>query len=428
MSKKDLFKTIISDWQERKLPHIWERKVKIPINTGKIITLTGVRKSGKTYHLLNLVKRLEKKRIKRKQIFYINFEDERLELKKQDLDIVLQAYRELNPNQDLKDVYFLFDEIQEVDGWEKFVARIFNSISKKIFLTGSNASLLSREIATTLRGKTITFEIYPLSFKEFVKIKKPDLNIYSSKDKAVLNNLFKTFLKQGGFPELLKINKSLHKKVLQEYFNVMIIRDLIERYDIKQAEILKDFCKKAIANSAGDFSVHKIFNEIKSQGYKISKNTLYSFQDYIKAVYLSLFSSKFYLSTAKKELSAKKVYVIDQGFGSCLDYKFACDEGRLLETTIFLELLKQEKEVSYFSNGFECDFVISERENIVELIQSAIDVSDESTKKREIEGLVKTAKRFGLKKGKILTKEQKFEVREKGVSINVLPAWEYFLK
>lgn len=426
MIRKDLLKTIIVDGQSQTLPVVWERTLKIPLNSGKIVTLSGVRRSGKTYHLFELMRQLQKRRVLRERIFYINFEDERLDLTSSELDLILQCYRELYPKIDLSTCYFFFDEIQEVVKWEKFITRLYNTVSKHIFITGSNASLLSKEIATELRGRTVTYEIFPLSFSEFTSVVNPKLNRYRSADKVRLSALFEKFLNQGGFPELIGKDEQLRGKILQEYFNVMVLRDLIERYQISQASILKYFCKRVVANSAGEFSVNKIYNELKSQGYQVSKDTLYSYQEWAEAVYLSRFIPKYSHSVVKTEMSQKKSYVIDQGMGAALDFKLSADRGRLLETTVALELLKQGKQIAYQQNDSECDFVVVEKGKVTDVIQVAADFSDEETRRREIKGLVRAANEFGLKKGVVLVFDGALEFVESGIKIQVLPAWQYF--
>ena len=168
MIGKDLLKTIIVDNQHSVIPEVWERNLQIPTNSGHIITLVGVRRSGKTFHLFNLINQLKKDGVPNENILYFNFEDERLHLSSKDLDLILQAYQELYPNLKFADCYFFFDEVQEVEGWEQFVSRIYASISQHLFITG--------EIATALRGRTITFEVYPFSFSEYVRVLSPGLN------------------------------------------------------------------------------------------------------------------------------------------------------------------------------------------------------------------------------------------------------------
>jgi len=428
MTDKVQLKTIITDNQERLLPEVWKRSLEIPLESGKIITLSGVRRSGKTYHLFNLMNQLKNQEIEAKQILYINFEDERLHLSVDELDLILQAYQELYPALKLSSCYFFFDEIQEIEGWEKFIARIYASISRHVFITGSNAKLLSREIATALRGRTLTYEIYPLSFAEFVAVISPGLNPHSSTDKAKLINLFDQFLYQGGFPEIIKQENELKEKVLQEYFNVMVFRDLIERYQISQATILKYFCKRVVSASGGEFSVNKIYNELKSQGYQVSKDTLYDYQGYVDAIYLNRFITKYSHSVVKAESSLKKTYVIDQGLGVALDYKLAQDKGRLLETTVALELLKQGKQIAYQQNGSECDFVTLEKGMVTSAMQVAAQLSDPKTREREIKGLVQTCQKFNLLEGVILTFDHTEQFEQVGIQIQILPAWQYFLK
>ena len=427
MDKKELLKTIITDSQSRTLPKIWKRTLKIPLNSAKIVTLTGVRRSGKTYHLFDLIAQLQANGITKQQILYINFEDERLHLAAEEMDLILQAYRELYPDIRLADCYFFFDEIQEVDGWEKFVDRLYSSISPHVFITGSNSKLLSKEIATALRGRTITFEVYPLSFSEFAQAVQPGLNPYASSDKARCINLFKRFLHEGGFPEIVTQQDDLKDRILQEYFNVMLLRDLAERYNVSQMAVLKYFCKRVIGGSAGEFSVNKIYNDLKSQGYSISKDSLYTYRQNVESIYMGRFVAKYSESVVQSEGSAKKVYAIDQGMGAAIDFKLSQDNGRLLETTVALELLKQGKQINYYQDGVECDFVITDKGQVTDAMQVTLNLTDDATRKREIKGLVQCCKRFNLPQGVIVTLDTEENVETEGVKIRIIPAWKYFL-
>lgn len=427
MIGKDLLKTIIVDHQQRLIPELWARTLKIPLNSKKIVTLAGVRRSGKTYHLFNLINQLKAQGVGQERILYFNFEDERLDLSSDDLDLILQAYRELYPSQKLADCYFFFDEIQEVTGWEKFIGRIYASISQHVFITGSNAKLLSREIATALRGRSITFEVYPLSFIEYLNILSPGLNFHSSAGKATAIHLFDRFMRWGGFPELVRQNDDLSHKILQEYFNVMVLRDLIERYQIANSSTLKYFCKRIIGASAGEFSVNKIYHELKSQGYQVSKDTLYAYQDYTESIYLNRLINKYSLSVVKAENAQKKNYVIDQGLGAALDYKLSQDKGRLLETTVALELFKQGKQITYQQNGSECDFVILDKGQAELALQVAAGFTDPETREREIKGLLQACRKLNLTTGLILTFDHAEKLTQEGIKITVLPAWQYFV-
>lgn len=427
MIRKDQLKAIITDNQERSLPIVWNRNLEVPLDSGKIITLSGVRRSGKTYHLFNLINQLKDQGKQINQILYINFEDERLHLTVEELDLILQTYQELHPDIKLSDCYFFFDEIQEVQGWEKFISRIYASVSQHVFITGSNAKLLSKEIATALRGRTITYEIYPFSFSEYVGVISPKLNLYSSKDKASLIRLFNKFMYQGGFPEIIEQKNDLKEKILQEYFNTMLFRDLIERYQISNTPVLKYFCKRAIGASGNEFSVNKIYNELKTQGYQVSKDTLYAYQNYINTIYLTRFISKHSHSVVKTEGSLKKIYVIDQGLGVALDYKLAQDKSRLLETTVALELIKAGKQLAYQKNGSECDFILIEKGKVISAIQVTVDLTDLKTREREIKGLAQACLKFSLKNGVILTFDHSEEIEFEGIKILMIPVWQYFM-
>jgi len=246
---KDLFKSVIKESQEREISDIKKRLLIIPVNLPLIVSLIGARRSGKTYLLYSIIKQLVESGIPRKNILYLNFEDERLNLQTSDLDIILQAYCELYPEIKLNECYFLFDEIQNVDGWEKFVRRIFDTQTKNIFITGSNSKLLSSEIATSLRGRTITYTVYPLSLTEYLQFKNIDIDLIHPQKKAKLIYHTSRFIYNGGFPEVINFDHEIRLNVLQSYFNTMIYRDIIERYKVSDAVMLKFFIKKILNSS-----------------------------------------------------------------------------------------------------------------------------------------------------------------------------------
>ena len=426
--RKEVLKEIITDFQRRPLPPIKRRILKIPFGTEKVVTIVGVRRSGKTYHLYKLIDRLCGKGVPIENIIYINFEDERINPSDFSLDIIIQSCREMYPDKDVSDFYLFFDEIQVIPNWEKFVRRVYDTITRNIFISGSNSKLLSREIATALRGRTITYEVFPLSFREYLSFLDISINLDSSKTRAKVISSFWNFLADGGFPEIYNNDKDVHSRILQEYFNVMLFKDIVERYEVSQPAILKYFCKRALGNSAKEFSVNKIYNEIKSQGYKISKDTLYEFQDYIESIYLVLFLKKFEYSTVKSEFAQKKAYSIDNALAGALDFKFFQDKGRQLENLMFLEFTKSGKELSYYKNGYECDFVIRVADSVVEAVQVCVDISDKNVLDREVNGLVATCKKFNLTQGYIVSLEDEDKINVEGIAIEIIPAYKYLLQ
>ncbi len=281
---KEILKTIIREFQLEELPTFVPRELELPLSSGKIIILIGPRRAGKTYLFYQHLSELLQKGTPREKILYLNFEDERLDFTPQTLDLILQAYRELYPEIELREVYFFFDEIQNATEWERFVRRIYDRYSRNIFLTGSNSRLPSQEIATSLRGRTLTYEIYPLTFREFLRFKEfafdPRLDLYHPQKRARLLSLFEEYLLFGGFPEIVFLPRELKLKTLQEYFEVMLYLDLAERYQILDTLVLKYFLKRLIENAGKPLSVHKIYNELRSQGLKVGKDTLYRYLEY----------------------------------------------------------------------------------------------------------------------------------------------------
>jgi uncharacterized protein len=425
--RKEIIKNLITDFHEKGIPPVKPRLLEIPINSKKIIALTGVRRSGKTYHLYNIINRLNRDKVEINNCLYFNFEDERIEKGTFEFNSIIESYQELYPEKELDKCYFLFDEIQNIDGWERFVRRVYEQISKNLFVTGSNSRLLSREISTSLRGRSINYEIFPLNFKEYLDFKDININLNSTKSVSAIVNAFDNFLLEGGFPELIFIDDEIKNSVLQEYFNVMIFRDLIERYGITQTAILKYFCKRVIGNSSKEFSANKIYNEIKSQGHKISKDTIYEFQDYVESIYLALFLPKYFHSVVKQEFSRKKVYSIDNGLAASVNTFFIRDKGATLENMIFLELTKKGKNIFYYSSNYECDFLIIKNEGVREAIQVCYDISDQDTKDREERGLLDACKKFKLKRGTIITHSEELRYKIDGINIEVIPAYKFVL-
>lgn len=426
--KKEIIKRIIRDFHSRELPAIKERDTELPVDTGKIISVTGVRRSGKTYIIFDTIRRLMARGITRERIIYINFEDERLDLKKEELDLILQGYQELYPDTPLSGCYFFFDEVQNIDGWEKFTRRINDTITGNIFITGSNSRFLSKEIATSLRGRTITYEIFPLSFSEYLNFKDVEPDLYHSQTRAKIMNLFERYLLEGGFPEIAKLEgKSLKERILQEYFDVMFYRDLVESYGIINTQVLKYFIKRVLENVTSPLSVNKIYHELKSQGYKIGKNSLYDYLYAAESAYLFLILRKYTESLLKQELGEKKLYAIDNGLLNAVTFKFSKNYGKLLENAVLLEIHKKGEKVFFYKGRKECDFIVLHRSGIRSVIQASYSVADKSTRRREMEGLIEACKRTGTGEGHIVTFSEEEDLSEKGISIRIVPAYKFFL-
>ena len=424
MKKKDVLKSIIVEFHSWDLPAVIDREIELPLDSNKIISVVGSRRAGKTYLLFKTIKRLLNSGVDKKRCLYFNFEDERIDLIQEDLDLILHAYRELYPERDLRETYFFFDEVQNVNGWERFVRRIYDTITKRIFITGSNSKLPGDEIATSLRGRTLKYKVYPLTFREFLKFKgfefNPPNDFYNSKKKAMLIKLFKEFLVYGGFPEITLLPSDLRLRSLQEYFNVMVYRDVVERYSVRGAFILKYFIKRLAENVTNSFSVNKIYNELKSKGVKIGKNTLYDYLEYLETCYLIRLIKRHFNSVLKSDLGEKKIYFIDNGLLNAIRAFNSSNLGALLENLVWRELISKYDRIIFFKEKRECDFIIDDKI----AVQVCYDLSNTETRKREIEGLTECCKYLHLREGFIITFDDEETLIKDDVKIHVLPAYK----
>ncbi|WP_291323673.1 ATP-binding protein [Desulfonatronospira sp.] len=426
MRKKEILKQIIREFHLQPVFDVTPRDFQVPLGTGKIITVMGVRRCGKTSILLDTVNRLARS-MDRSLILFINFEDERLDLGREELDLIIQAFRELYPQQNPAECYLFFDEIQNVDGWERFVRRVYDTITRNIYLSGSNSRLLGSEIATSLRGRTLGMEVFPLSFSEYLRFQGLEVDLYSSRHLALLKNAQADFLNNGGFPEALVVDNRHRTRLLQEYFNVMLYKDIVERYRVQNVVALRYFLKRLLASSTRQLSINKIYNELKSANIKVGKNTLYDFLDYAQTVFLVRTLYPYDRSLAARELGEKKVYAIDTGLYDAVEYRFSEDTGKSLENAVFLELWRTGTELFFYrGDNLECDFLRMERGRAVEAIQVCFDLSDPETRHREVKGLMAACTRLGLNKGTIITADEFHQWNVEQLEVEAVPFYRRF--
>ena len=428
MELKNTFKSIIALHQEEIPFSLIERETKLPINNERIVTVTGIRRCGKSSLLGLAINQLLKSGIPRERILYIGFDDERfMSLKAENLDDILQSYREMFPGQSLKDVYMFFDEIQLIEGWELFVLRIYKSYCKNIFITGSTAKMLSEEMSSALRGWPDEYREYTLSFQEYLDFKSIKANKYTEDGTAILANEFHKYCKEGGFPQVVLTNNYTEKiKTLQSYFNTMLFRDLIEHYKITTPpEVIRYFLKRVMINLTKPTSVNNIYNELKSHGLKVSKDSLYLWLEYACNIFLFHRVPHYTKSLIKESSISAKYYVADIGLSNAVLLSQSEDEGKALENIVFLDLKRNMSEndrIYYFSEGNECDFVVQRGHEISELIQVCWSL-DESNINREIEGLKTASSVTGCKNCKIITFNQSRLIEHNGLKIEVTPAF-----
>ncbi|HII14923.1 MAG TPA: ATP-binding protein [Nanoarchaeota archaeon] len=423
----------LADFQNRKLEvlpralHINESK--------KIQTVIGARRVGKTYLLFEKIIELEASGVSRKQIIYVNFEDPLLnELKYDEIKEIIDLHWSLYPEIIKKELFLFIDEPQAINKWELAVRAIYDNYKCKIFITGSSSRLLSKEIATSLRGRSVTIMLLPLSFKEFLTFKafKADIGRLGSADIARILNYFEEYLKFGGYPEVvLEPDTNEKMRILKDYLDMVVYKDIIERYKLKNSRLINWLIKTTISSASKELSLNGLYNSLKSQGLKVSKNTLYS---HFSALEDSLFVfalRKMEKSSKVEGVSVPKVYLNDIGFINLFSLE---NYGQRMENIAFLHLLMQKNknpllDVNYWKSqdGKEVDFIVSEARKAVSAIQVCYSLSENATKEREINALSAAMKYFALKSGIILTKDEEKEIVVEKKTIKIIPLWKWLL-
>ena len=432
MNKKDIFKTLIAQKQSEMPFSVIDRDVSLPIDGNEIITVPGVRRCGKSTLMEIAINRLLANGVRKENVLWIGFDDERIKyMTAEELDLVLQAYREMYPATELKDVWMFFDELPLVKDWEYFVLRLFKGSCKHIFICGSNASTLSVEMKSALRGWPHEIEVWPLSFREYLRFKSVDADSHLEQDKARVQVAFNEYNRLGGMPEptLMPVLSEKYRK-LQDYFDVMLLRDLVEHWQISKPQTVRYFLKRVMTTIASRLSVNAIYREIKASGRKVTKDDLYDWLAWAQSIYL-VRKLDVYSRSVKSEISIPgKYYVIDNGLRSAVIPLQSDDDGKQLENTVYLELLRRKahnEELSFFSESGECDFVVSEGDEVKRLIQVTWDMSDAETRKREFSGLLEAAKATGCRDLTIVTRDEEGEEIRDGLNVRIVPVCRFLL-
>jgi len=396
MLLKDTLREIVLQKKELQDQKTIKRELlkEIDSNTSHVIILSGIRRCGKSTLMKQLMKMAP-------WPYYFNFEDQRAygfsvaDFEK--LDAVF--HEELGES----DRYF-FDEIQNVEGWERYV-RTLQDRGKKVIITGSNASLLSKELGTKLTGRHLRYELFPFSYAEMLKftLKTPS------------QSSFEEYFTTGGFPEYLKQRRL---EILQEFFEDIVIRDIVVRYGLREARTIKELALFLITNSGKYFS----YNKLKEYFKLGSTNTVISYLSYFEDSYLFYTVPKFEYSYKKQLVNPKKIYSVDIGLSAAVSTTFSSDRGRMLENLVFLHLRRRYKEIFYFKGKGECDFIIKEKGKVTFAIQVCYQLTDDN-KEREVTALQEAMEQVNLKEGLILTYSQE----DKLGNIHIKPVWKWLL-
>ncbi len=419
---KSTFNEILLDQRESffEKKDLIERNINLEkyIKTRQIVVISGVRRCGKS-SLLYIIKEKIAKKINQKNMLYVNFDDERLvDIQPENFnEIYLWFLEKFNPEKGK--ICFFFDEIQNTKGWEKFLSRMYDT-GIKIFVTGSNATLLSSEIATALTGRNLVLELYPFSFKESLLLSGiTDLD-YTTLKKAGLKAHFNDYVRFGGFPLVLKEKQ---RDILADYYRDVFYRDIISRHSVTKIKEIKLIGNFLSANIGKQIS----YNTLKNISGVNSLSTIKNYLDYFRSSFLFFTIEMFSYSLKKQILSSKKVYGVDTGLVLEVGFSFSGNSGRLLENIVFLELKRRGFEIYYYSEKYECDFVLKGKTKIINVVQVTKEITPEN-EKREYGGLIDAMEAYGLKEGIILTEDTDDSVSLDEKTIIIKPVWKWLLE
>ena len=411
--EKQILKDIIIDQADFQISPDWIKRDAFDKITKfhqdpTISVITGLRRCGKST-LLKQIRDIYNG-------FYLNFDDDRLtSFKVEDFQSLFECFIELFGNYDV----FYFDEIQVIEGWERFVRRLYDS-GKKVYISGSNATLLSRELGTRLTGRHILFTLYPFSFNEYLKLLYPQysaLENYTTVDKGLIKKYLSEYLINGGIPDFLKYQNVDYLKTLVDN---ILYRDIIVRYGLTNAKSMKELSSYLFSNFCGKISYNKLKDLIEVKNGTTVKN----FLDFLENSYLINTINKFDYSLKNQVKANKKCYIIDSAIPNLIGFKFSENKGRLLENLIYWELKKKFNAVYYYEEKGECDFLVKSIDNKYSAYQICHELNDEN-KKREFNGLISVMNEFGLDEGYIITFDDEFTEKIENKLIRVVPAWKW---
>ncbi|HLC91150.1 MAG TPA: ATP-binding protein [Candidatus Nanoarchaeia archaeon] len=423
---REIFKKIIVEWWEKNLPPLIEREIPWKI-TSDILAIAGPRRVGKTYLIFQIIKKLLQNH-NREEILFIDFEDNRLVgLTDKNLDDLFIAYRELT-DKELK--YIFFDEIQVVDHWSTFVRRLHNTQKYHIIISGSSSKLLSKEIATELRGRYHSIFVSPFSFSEFISFRgleySPKIDYSELRGKFL--RIFQEYLVNGGYPEVIKEESIEEKKTkMRAYYETTFYKDLVERHKITNYDLLEQLMNYLLNNCSRRFSVTSFEKILQMKGIKVSKKTISLYLKYLEEAFFIYSVEEFSYSAKNRMMRPRKIYLIDNAFVTFLSIQFSPDKGKLLENVVLGHLKRQSPEIFFYNEQKECDFVVKQDQKIILAIQVCYELTEEN-KKRELKGLLEALDYFKLKEGLILTYDQENSFKVDNKMIKVMPVWKWLLQ
>lgn len=427
----ETIKEIILDFQQEQLYTGMKRHLNTMYVENKAFICVGVRRSGKSTFLFQIMEEKLKAGINIENVLYINFFDDRLtEIKNNQLNLILESYFSLYPQKKQEKIFCFFDEIQECNGWEPFIARILRTENAEVYITGSSSKMLSKEIATQMRGRSLTWEIFPLSFREFLDFHNAEYEKITSQNRYKIQKLFDDYYLKGGFPETLQSTDHLRIMIHQEYFKTIIHRDIVERFDVIHPKAVIHAAYRLLTSISSLYSINRITAYLKSSGHKISKGFVSECIEWFEDAYF-LFSVRLYdRSIARQNVNAKKIYCVDHSLVTSVWPGISEDKGHLLENMVFCHLRKKTDRIFYYrtGNGLEVDFIWFDKTGGKNLVQVCWSMDETKTGIREIKALIQAMNETKITKGIIVNHDKEYLFKEADKTVLILPAWKYFLE
>jgi uncharacterized protein len=436
----DPIEQLIADFQERPLPEVSPRLTTLPDASNMARVVIGMRRSGKTYLLFQEMRRLVAAGVEKRRLLYVNFEDDRLQPPEPGiLDRTLETFYRGNPAARSEGAFLFLDEIQAVDGWSRFARRVLDTESARLYVSGSSAKMLSTEVATEFRGRGYAVELLPLSFTEallYADIEVPTTKP-GSRLRSRLEATFASYLRVGGFPDVQRLDEVERIQTLQDYVQLVLLRDVIDRHGVKNAHAVRSFALSLLQASGSLTSVNKLANELKSRGIAVGKDTLYDLLDHFTDAFLLFSIPVFSRSLRVREANPRKVYAVDPGLAFAVAPAGVSNFGARLENAVYLELRRRlrgtrDGAISYYSTaaGHEVDFIVGDVETgqATRLLQVCADLSAANTREREVRALEAAMRETGLAEATIVTMYDAEDVSVAGGGvIHVVPAWAWML-
>ena len=431
---KNAIKTVLAEFYEDWLPEVVvHRDVEYYEKLTLATVIKGMRRTGKTFVTYERMRELIKGGIPPGRIVHLNFEDERIKTIAVDqLHLIGEAHAELFPEFAQEKIWYFLDELQNVKGWEAYARRLVDSPKVQLCLTGSSSKLLSEEIATAMRGRSVPLEVFPLSFVEFLRfnsvLKTPlSAGVYTSAQKGVLRNAMAKYFNVGGFPAVQEMPEAARNAALQDYLHAVVYRDVLQRHKVVSVQSLLYTLDYLVHNYARRISIHAISGVLKNLAYPSRREDVADYVSYFKDAYLVYPVSVLSDSLAVKRVNPDKYYVVDTGLISAVTPKIDAERGWKLENLVYMALRRGLRKIHYFplSDNREVDFhVYDQLSGRHSLVQVAWDISDDATFRRELSALREAKAATGIKDCVVVTWDTEADL---GDGIRAVPVWQWCL-